>query len=734
ASGPYRYTDPGLYIATLTVTDGDGDLGSASVTIEVAPGNRPPIADAGDPGCILTGNLIVLDGAASCDPDDSADECQDDLAWQNLDFRWSFVDKPPDSQATLNDATVVRPSFHPDLDGEYRLRLEVFDGVFTDTATVVIEASSEIVLAVVGEEERYGNPGDPIPDAEPLQVQAQVICPTIELVELPGVSILWQAENAAFDETGGDLAISKTGDGGIATIDAYFGQSAQWGAVRATVDPADLGDTPPGAMAGAMASFGFNILCSAAEECEGGFCDLAVARPICIGPWHVDPQATGLGNGKTWSDGFSDLQDALDAASASQEIWVAGGTYRPSARTDPDDPRTATFLLDREIGLVGGFNGGELHLGERPSSLAETVLSGDLGEEVSSFHVVTVSGDGVTIEGFTIRDGTAIDLEGEAIETGGGLLAAGVSDLAVRNTVFTGNAADYGGGMYGLELSDTTIEDCLFEENGALIDGGGMMLEDCPDTVRVLHADFLFNQGGGRGGGLYLENSSAVVDGSRFGKNHADNYNGGAVAIDGEGSAPWLTNCLFIRNEAWWYGGGIAIYGTSNSPLVTNSIFFKNRSIEHVGSFDHVRVADNNTPLFVNDVFSSGFVYVPAGSVHYSAVASWDAAELEPCLDDDLLYGCWNLRTECSEGFCIDPTNINTLPAFICSADPGNLDPCDYDEDFHYLTSSSAGINDGVRVFNEVDYCPPTDMDGTPRPQPAGGSCDLGAYEWVEDD
>ena len=50
--------------------------------------------------------------------------------------------------------------------------------------------------------------------------------------------------------------------------------------------------------------------------------------------WYVKANATGLNNGSSWADAFSNLQPAIDAARASfefdKQVWVAAGTYRPT--------------------------------------------------------------------------------------------------------------------------------------------------------------------------------------------------------------------------------------------------------------------------------------------------------------------------------------------------------------------------------------------------------------------
>jgi hypothetical protein len=68
---------------------------------------------------------------------------------------------------------------------------------------------------------------------------------------------------------------------------------------------------------------------------------------------YVDADAPGANDGSSWSDAYTSLQTALGAAASGDEIWVAAGTYKPTAGSDRD----ATFDLEDGLAIYGGFGG-----------------------------------------------------------------------------------------------------------------------------------------------------------------------------------------------------------------------------------------------------------------------------------------------------------------------------------------------------------------------------------------
>lgn len=254
--------------------------------------------------------------------------------------------------------------------------------------------------------------------------------------------------------------------------------------------------------------------------------------------WYVDDDAAG-GDGTTWATAFQHPQDAVDAASEGDEVWVAGGTY--IRRSDPD---LAVLDVGTAVAIYGGLAAGAVTREGRDLVGNESVLDGELTR-----RVVYCVAD-LTFDGFTVTRGAP-----------GGMMNRLCSPV-IRNCSFVDNQGGEGGGMCNLYASPSVI-DCLFEGNTGTC-GAGMK---------------------------NTEEGSVFVSGCRFVSNTASVISGG---IDNfYGSSLVVTNCVFWANDGARFGGGI--HNSRASAVITNCVFFGNTAVLGGGAFHNETMAGTAT-------------------------------------------------------------------------------------------------------------------------------------------
>ena len=287
---------------------------------------------------------------------------------------------------------------------------------------------------------------------------------------------------------------------------------------------------------------------------------------------YVDADATGAGTGESWGDAFTDLELALNKSAASyhlNEVWVAAGTYYPSAGGS-GSAREYTFQLLPDEGVYGGFNGTETARSQRDWVSNICILSGDIGDvgvQTDNCYHVVKSGFRGTLDGFTISDGYA---EGGSDDSNGGGFYCR-TDCIIENCRFVNNYAQNGGGLY-VDAGNPIILNCEFLNNTAEWYGGGIN-NDSLEDIRYTNCVIRGNQSH-YGGGAYNSGGDNVFHNCLFANNTASERGGGVYHIN---SASIYINCTIANNDVDdSYGGGIYNHYSTSNILVINCIIWGN--------------------------------------------------------------------------------------------------------------------------------------------------------------
>ncbi|QHI69743.1 thrombospondin type 3 repeat-containing protein [Tichowtungia aerotolerans] len=352
----------------------------------------------------------------------------------------------------------------------------------------------------------------------------------------------------------------------------------------------------------------------------------------------------------SWALAATNIQSALDQASAGDTIWVKPGTYRLTNEISISTPVT-----------LKSVNGPD-----------ETIIDAQWYS-----RCLNLSADGISIEGFTLCNGWA------GFEEGGAIYCD--ADSSISNCIIRDNVAfGYGGGICGDYSLDVSIEDCILRNNESLLYQGGGAYR----VTSVQNCVFDGNRAAADGGGLCV---AYVVSGCTFKDNVAGENGGGAVAVDkainchfegnsaaGDGGGMWLGGafgCLFVSNSAGGNGGGGASCVSANCTVVENHAGISGGGIYGVG-----RHPDEGFEGLFNSV-----VYDNTPDNAADVTNRWVFYSCSP----DFIHG--------------DSGNITNAPAFV-DADAGDYrlsasSPC-VDLGINAYSPGTADLDNNPRVIN----------------------------------
>ncbi len=382
--------------------------------------------------------------------------------------------------------------------------------------------------------------------------------------------------------------------------------------------------------------------------------------------FYVDPTGSNT-TGQTWADAFWTLQQGIDAASASGggEVWVAGGPI--SAPITYNELRTEAW---------GG-------------------PSGDPGRVTGSLVMKSNVGLYGGFEGY--RGGSGLQETSRAQR-----------NRAQNIAIIDGSTARGGNPAYHVVVFGSQVEPTV----NSVLDGFTVKGGFASGIAGAYHTH--------RGGGIYNWGSRPTIANCTLTGNRA-NVSGGGIANEiapfGAGDAT-VINCLMFENYAFRQAdGGPGPDG--GNPLRGGGAIFNNQS-SPITNFNTITV-NYTDPAYIGDNHG----------LNSAGIYTWDA---NPRVNNGIV---WNnnpggIRHESSMGA------VNSTVVTYSDVQGGYLGTGNLNVDPQFGNVTYIGLLGLVYVpqvgspvceAGDPAITGGDDMLGVPRPLPAGGRADMGAYE-----
>ena len=312
---------------------------------------------------------------------------------------------------------------------------------------------------------------------------------------------------------------------------------------------------------------------------------------------YVDQDATGVEDGSSWENAYTDLQDALQAAVAPKEIWVKGGLYKPTSTTD----RSISFNLKSGVHIFGGFYGGETDKDQRIPDATPTVLTGDLlGNDSplepygyryyftaptdplsidNSYHIMTCNSlsSNTVVDNIFITSGHANGTTNNQNKGAGIFIYNCANYLFLTNLTIIGNGANQGGGIYIIN-SNPTLMKVKIDNNGGFDKGGGIYNDI--NSKPLIRETYIRGNQAFYGGGIYSVESAPTLVNSLISGNSGKSKGGAFYNLN---SSPKMTNVTVVNNYNEVTNGGGGFYNDGNAfPIIINSIIWGNLTDQYI--------------------------------------------------------------------------------------------------------------------------------------------------------
>lgn len=293
---------------------------------------------------------------------------------------------------------------------------------------------------------------------------------------------------------------------------------------------------------------------------------------------HVNPAATGSGDGSSWANGYTHLDSALLMANYGDSVWVKQGSYAVSSGGS-GCAGTSPFFIREGIYVYGSFAGTEQKLSDRSGFTVPTsIIQGNSAEE-RLFAFNGISDSLTVINGFKFRNA-------------GQALVAGSATMKIDSCQFENLSSNKG--IIEVHEGDLSMYRSVFEQ--CTLTDYGAVLNINAQSLHVENCRFELNAGDGRkmfaGSVLFSDTSQVAFVNCEFIENTSTGSNWLAPAKGG--SNLMLTNCSF-HGTTIDTASSVAMFDTVQ---VFNSILFDPLELNHIEKMTAELILDHSIVPF----------------------------------------------------------------------------------------------------------------------------------------
>lgn len=393
--------------------------------------------------------------------------------------------------------------------------------------------------------------------------------------------------------------------------------------------------------------------------------------------YYVDANATGVNDGSSWTDAFTNVEDALALTNLNDAVWVAKGTYTLV------DKNTPIAVSTNELDIIGGFAGTEMTLADRDLTAIHTtnatIFTGD------------INGD---------------DIDGD----------------------FTSNKTDNAERLFELRTSNVTFDGIIFEniydtsQSGGVEENGVIFIPNNlnANNLKIKNSVFRSNYSNGYLLKMRKFNQGLLIENTKFINNTIVNM--GLVLVVSDSTNGYIftrwANVLVADNDINLTA--LDIYredwnnGSTLDVVINNSTFINN---DYNSTYGNTITASGNGSVNLN----INNVIFWQNTTNGTAATRDISDGLNSTYDVFIRNTIANVSSNAGTYGTFNATNVTTL-------DPAT-DNLNLDSEYKPTSASNYTVDQGDNAYYDVALFGDVDLSGNDRI--FNTTIDLGAYEYI---